>query len=74
MWALFFAGSAVRNFTDASASDTAAFGRWFRAMLARGIYLAPSQFEANFIGDAHAEADIEATIAAAAASLETAFA
>ena len=64
----------MRDFAGASSSDTAAFARWFRAMLARGIYLAPSQFEANFIGEAHTAADIDATVEAAAASLEAAFA
>jgi len=74
MWTLFFTRAEVRDFTGASSSDTAAFARWFRAMLARGIYLAPSQFEANFIGEAHTAADIDATVEAAAASLEAAFA
>jgi len=74
MWTLFFTRAEVRDFAGASSSDTAAFARWFRAMLARGIYLAPSQFEANFIGEAHTAADIDATVEAAAASLEAAFA
>jgi glutamate-1-semialdehyde 2,1-aminomutase len=46
------------------------FAKFFRAMLARGIYLPPSQFEAMFVSLAHSRADIEATIAAADESLQ----
>lgn len=52
-------------FEDAKKSDTAKFGRFHRAMLERGVYLAPSQFEAGFTSLAHTEADIDATIKAA---------
>src|SRR5262249_44837331 len=74
MWTLFFTKGPVSDWKSASASDTAMFGRWFRAMLDRGIYVAPSQFEANFFSDAHTDADIEATVAAADASLAQAVA
>mmetsp|Transcript_29593 Transcript_29593/g.66341 ORF Transcript_29593/g.66341 Transcript_29593/m.66341 type:complete len:90 (-) Transcript_29593:138-407(-) len=47
------------------ASDTEKFGRWHRGMLERGVYLAPSQYEAGFIGLAHTDEDVEKTIAAA---------
>jgi glutamate-1-semialdehyde aminotransferase len=48
-----------------SKSNTEAFGKFFRSMLDSGVYLPPSQYEAAFLGVAHTEQDIEATIAAA---------
>jgi glutamate-1-semialdehyde 2,1-aminomutase len=72
MWTLFFSPDPVEDWTGAARSDTARFARFFQAMLARGILLAPSQFEANFISAAHTPADMDTTIAAAAAALETA--
>jgi glutamate-1-semialdehyde 2,1-aminomutase len=65
MFGFFFQEGPVKNFTDAAKSDTEKFGRWHRAMLEEGVYLAPSQFEAGFTSLAHTEADIDATIAAA---------
>ena len=65
MWTLFFGVERVADAADARRADTAAFGRFFLAMLERGIYLPPSQFEAAFISLAHGEAEIDATIAAA---------
>jgi glutamate-1-semialdehyde 2,1-aminomutase len=62
----FFQGGAVTNYQDAKRSDTAAFARFHQAMLARGIYLAPSQFEAAFVSVAHDEATIDFTLDAAA--------
>ena len=54
------------NFEQASEkADTAKFARFHRAMLEEGVYLAPSQFEAGFVGLQHSEEDIDATIAAA---------
>ena len=61
----FFTSGPVTNYDEAAKSDTAAFGRFHRAMLDRGMWLPPSQFEAAFVGTAHGEAEIEATIAAA---------
>lgn len=52
----------VNNFTDASKSDMAKFAKWHREMLKRGIYLAPSQYEAGFTSLAHTEEDIDRTI------------
>jgi glutamate-1-semialdehyde 2,1-aminomutase len=72
MWTLFFGSERVDDWGTAVRSDTARFARFFQAMLARGIFLAPSQFEANFLSAAHTPADVETTIAAAAAALETA--
>ncbi|MCL5270844.1 MAG: glutamate-1-semialdehyde 2,1-aminomutase, partial [bacterium] len=66
MMGLFFQEGPVTDYAGARRSDTARFARWFHGMLAEGIYLAPSQFEAGFVSAAHTEADIDATIAAAA--------
>src|SRR6202034_12094 len=62
MWTWFFTPEAVTNYDDAAKSDTAAFGRFHRAMLEAGIWLPPSQFEAMFLGTAHTEDDIRQTI------------
>jgi glutamate-1-semialdehyde 2,1-aminomutase len=69
MITLFFTAGPVRSWADAKACDTAAFGRWHRAMLAQGVYWPPSQFEAAFFGAAHSEADIDRTVEAARSSL-----
>jgi glutamate-1-semialdehyde 2,1-aminomutase len=69
MWTLFFGVDAVRNADDARRADTAAFGRFFLAMLERGVYLPPSQFEAAFISLAHSDGDLALTIEAADAAL-----
>jgi glutamate-1-semialdehyde 2,1-aminomutase len=53
-------------------SDREAFNRFFHAMLERGVYLAPSAYEAGFVSSAHGPADIEATLAAARASFAAA--
>jgi glutamate-1-semialdehyde 2,1-aminomutase len=66
---LFFGVDHVGNADEARQADTAMFARFFRAMLERGIYLPPSQFEAMFVSLAHTDADIDATIAAANDSL-----
>ena len=65
MFTWFFTDQPVTDYESAKRSDTARFGRYFRAMLERGIYLAPSQFEAAFVSAAHTEEDIRETIAAA---------
>jgi glutamate-1-semialdehyde 2,1-aminomutase len=65
MWTWFFTPGPVTNYQQAAQSDTAAFGRFHRALLKQGIWLPPSQYEAAFISTAHSNADIEATIAAA---------
>ena len=69
MFTWFFNSGAVTDWTSASKSDTAAFGRFFRAMLDAGIYLPPSQFEAAFLSAAHIEEDIAKTIEAARGAL-----
>jgi len=69
MMTLFFTSTAVTDYASAKTADKQAYARFFHGMLERGIYLAPSQFEAAFVSTAHSEADIRATISAAAAAL-----
>ncbi|XWK86565.1 MAG: glutamate-1-semialdehyde 2,1-aminomutase [Phormidium sp.] len=71
MFGLFFTGGPVHNYEDAKKSDLAKFGRFHRGMLERGVYLAPSQFEAGFTSFAHTEQDIDRTLAAAKEVLST---
>jgi glutamate-1-semialdehyde 2,1-aminomutase len=61
----FFMDTPPRSYDEVRRSDAARFGAFFRAMLERGVYLPPSQFEAAFISTAHAEADIARTVDAA---------
>jgi len=68
---LFFCAGPVRNYDDAKKSDTKRFAAFFTAMLDRGIFLAPSQYEALFVSAAHTDADIERTISACRESLRT---
>jgi glutamate-1-semialdehyde 2,1-aminomutase len=65
MWTWFFNSGAVANYEQAAKSDTAAFGRFHRAMLDGGVWLPPSQFEAAFLSTAHGEDEVRATIEAA---------
>ena len=65
MFGYFFTEHAVKNYDDALKSDTKLFAKFHQAMLKRGIYLAPSQFETGFICDAMSEADIDLAINAA---------
>ena len=58
MWGFFFTTKPVRNFTDAKSSDTSLFRRFFHTALERGVYLAPSPFEACFMSAAHGDAEI----------------
>ena len=64
MFGFFLCEGPVRNFEEAKATDSERFGKLHRAMLERGVYLAPSAFEAGFTSLAHSDADIEATIQA----------
>lgn len=66
---MFFTSQPVVDWTSAATSDTDRYARYFRGMLDAGILIAPSQFEATFVGMAHADADIDAMAAAAARSL-----
>ena len=65
MFGMFFTGQEVHNYDDAATSDMKKFARFHRGMLERGIYLAPSQFEAGFTSLAHTDEDVEQTLAAA---------
>ena len=65
MFTGFFLRSPVTDYASAKRSDTRRYARFFHAMLDRGVYLAPSQFEAGFVSLAHTEADIDATLNAA---------
>ena len=70
MFTLFFTDKPVNNFEDAKTSDTALFGRYFQAMLKRGIYLAPSQYEAMFLSTALTDEHIKAILQANYESLK----
>ena len=66
MFGLFFSGAPqITNYTQVMAGDAEGFKRFFHAMLAEGVYLAPSAFETGFVSAAHSQADIEVTVAAA---------
>ena len=71
MFCTYFTEQPVHNLTDALRSDRARFAKFFHALLASGIYVAPSQFEAGFISTAHTPADIDATVRAAAAAFRS---
>jgi glutamate-1-semialdehyde 2,1-aminomutase len=65
MFGLYFSRGPIRGFADVMACDGEAFKRFFHAMLERGVYLAPSAFEAGFVSTCHEDAEIDATVAAA---------
>ena len=65
----FFCAGPVEDFASAKAADTARYGRFFHAMLLRGFYLPPAQFEVAFVSAAHTRDDIDATVAAAREAL-----
>jgi len=71
MLGMYFTDRPVRNFKDAKTSDLERFTAYYKGMLTRGIYLAPSQFEAAFVSAAHTGADIDATLSAAAEVFQT---
>jgi glutamate-1-semialdehyde 2,1-aminomutase len=65
MFGWYFTEGPVKNFADAKKADPALFGKWHRMMLERGVYLAPSMYEAGFMSTAHTDEDIDRTIAIA---------
>jgi glutamate-1-semialdehyde 2,1-aminomutase len=65
MMTFFFNDGAVTDYESARRCDRERYARFFHGMLERGVYLAPSQFEAAFVSAAHGEAEIDATVAAA---------
>jgi len=72
MWGGYFTAGPVRNYEDAKQTDAKLFARWHKAALARGVFLAPSAFEAGFVSSAHSDADIEVTIKELDAALDDA--
>jgi glutamate-1-semialdehyde 2,1-aminomutase len=74
MWGFFFSERPIRNFTDAKASDVNLFRRFFHAALGRGVYLAPSPFEACFMSAAHGDDEIDSALERLRAALEEAIA
>jgi glutamate-1-semialdehyde 2,1-aminomutase len=62
MWGAYFTAGPVHNYAAARKADAALFARWHKAALARGVFLAPSAFEAGFVSSAHTEADIDFTL------------
>jgi len=66
MFCGYFTAQPVHNLAEAMKSDRDRFAKFFHGMLAEGVYLAPSQFEAGFISTAHRPADIDRTVKAAA--------
>jgi glutamate-1-semialdehyde 2,1-aminomutase len=72
MFGFFFHPGPVNNFDDAKKSDAPRFRRFFAEMLARGVYLAPSAYEAGFVSLAHGERELSATLRAAEAALASA--
>jgi glutamate-1-semialdehyde 2,1-aminomutase len=71
MFCVYFTSKAVDNLADAKTSDTKRFARFFYEMLKRGVYVAPSQFEAGFLSLAHSSADMEKTVQAATESFRS---
>ena len=65
MFGWYFTEGPVKNFAEASKADAEKFGKWHRMMLERGVYLAPSMYEAGFMSMSHTDEDIEKTIATA---------
>ena len=65
MFGWYFTKGPVKNFAQATKADAAKFGKWHRMMLERGVYLAPSMYEAGFMSTVHTDEDIEKTIAIA---------
>ncbi len=70
MFTVFFTPNPVRDFASAKSSDTARYGRFFHSLLERGIYFAPSQFEACFVSLAHSIRDVNETIRAAKSAFD----
>jgi glutamate-1-semialdehyde 2,1-aminomutase len=71
MGTTFFQRGPVTDYASAKKSDTKRYARYFHGLLSRGVYVAPSQFEAGFVSLAHTKRDLDRTIAAAKAVLAT---
>ncbi len=64
MFGFYFSGKPVKNYEDALASNTDIYPGFFKGMLTRGVYLAPSPFEAAFTSTAHTDAELDQTVSA----------
>jgi glutamate-1-semialdehyde 2,1-aminomutase len=71
MWTTFFTGESVTDWTSANKSQRELYGKFFHSMLEAGVYLAPSQFEAAFVGTAHTDEIIDQTIEAAGKAFDS---
>jgi glutamate-1-semialdehyde 2,1-aminomutase len=71
MFGLYFRGAPPRSFEEVMQCDRERFNRFFHEMLKRGVYLAPSAYEAGFVSAAHGAGEIEETLRAACAAFET---
>ena len=71
MWTGFFTSEAVTDWTSANKSNRERYGKFFHAMLDQGVYLAPSQFEAAFVGACHTDEIIDRTVEAARRALNS---
>ena len=71
MFTLFFTDKAVNNFSDAKTSDTALFGKYFKGMLDKGIYLPPSQYESWFLSAALGDSEYDQIITTSKATLRS---
>jgi glutamate-1-semialdehyde 2,1-aminomutase len=71
MFTLFFTDKEVNNFSDAKTSDTALFGKYFKGMLAKGIYLPPSQYESWFLSTALGDSEYDRIITASKETLQS---
>ena len=69
MLTLFFTATPVTDYATAKTADTERFGRFYRGLRARGVFLPPSQYEAMFVSLAHSDDDVDAVLAAARAAL-----
>jgi glutamate-1-semialdehyde 2,1-aminomutase len=74
MWGFFFAAKPVRNFVEAKASNVDLFRRFFHGALERGVYLAPSPFEAAFMSAAHGDEEIATALERLRGAMEQAVA
>ena len=74
MWGVYFAEGPVFDFDDARRTDTEFFARYYRACYERGVFFAPSAFEAGFLSTAHTDGDIAATVGVVAEAMDTALA
>ena len=70
MWGIFFHPGPVSSFEEAGEADAERFGRFHREMLRRGVFLAPSPFEAGFLSVKHGERELELTLSAAREAAE----